>query len=183
MQDAEASTHKQYSSNGGQLKDLNSLTTNGNSETYGSHLGILLGRKAELESRLTDRSDLLIERGGDDVDLQQATASAESAAVSRNHTRDRIRAIENAIARVKSGQYHECEDCESEILPARRAAAVEATRCVPCQEKQEGPVGPIGRRWSHPDNHVRSQERLDYTIGSQTHARETSHFLFRGGRR
>ncbi len=45
--------------------------------------------------------------------------------------------IEEALQRVKSGDYGNCSNCESPIPQERLMAVPTATRCVPCKEKED----------------------------------------------
>ena len=44
--------------------------------------------------------------------------------------------IEEALQRVKSGDYGNCSNCERPIPQERLLAVPTATRCVPCTEKE-----------------------------------------------
>ncbi|QOF76119.1 TraR/DksA family transcriptional regulator [Variovorax sp. 38R] len=94
------------------------------------------------------------------LDELRATApSARAALVERNHEvkshadeaeaeraadvymaevdRGRLEEIKHSIARLTSGRYGICEDCDSEIPRARLLAQPTATRCTACQATAE----------------------------------------------
>lgn len=58
-----------------------------------------------------------------------------------SHELVRLRDIDAALGRIKSGSYGQCTDCGEAIPPARLAALPTAQSCVRCQEiyeKQHG---------------------------------------------
>lgn len=50
---------------------------------------------------------------------------------------DELRAVQDAIARLKRGEYGTCERCGREIPPARLEAMPQAALCIECQERAE----------------------------------------------
>ena len=48
-----------------------------------------------------------------------------------------LRAIQDGLARLKRGEYGECQNCGDEIPPARLEAMPHATLCVDCQARAE----------------------------------------------
>ncbi|MDW9478806.1 TraR/DksA family transcriptional regulator [Sinorhizobium meliloti] len=55
--------------------------------------------------------------------------------ISEDHRTVNIRSISRILER--KNQSIECEDCDNEIEPKRRAALPSATRCISCQEAHE----------------------------------------------
>jgi DnaK suppressor protein len=53
-----------------------------------------------------------------------------------------LRAIQDALARLKRGEYGECERCGSEISPGRLEALPHATLCIECQTRVERAQAP-----------------------------------------
>jgi DnaK suppressor protein len=83
---------------------------------------------------LTEENEL---RVSDEVDL----ASAEYEAAFEYRLRDRekylLKKIENALDRINTGEYDECETCGNIILRGRLRARPETTLCIDCKEEQE----------------------------------------------
>jgi RNA polymerase-binding transcription factor DksA len=48
-----------------------------------------------------------------------------------------VQAIDQALARMESGTYGICEQCQQQILPDRLRALPSATRCTACQAAEE----------------------------------------------
>ena len=87
------------------------------------------------------RNELLAERDHDDpldegdaalISQQDGLASglAESEATRAQH-------IEEALGRMRAGEYGRCVDCDLEIEKARLLAVPWALRCAECQESAE----------------------------------------------
>jgi len=51
--------------------------------------------------------------------------------------RDELRQIDEALKRLRAGEYGRCEDCEVEIEEERLATLPFATLCVDCKRRQE----------------------------------------------
>ncbi len=96
----------------------------------------LLARKRELQARIVrvhddltratespeqDFAEQAVQRENDEV-LAQLEASA----------RAELARIERALARVANGTYGLCEQCGSDIDPARLHVVPDANRCVQC---------------------------------------------------
>ena len=67
-----------------------------------------------------------------DAIQQQAMAQA-----SQESGRQRLAAIDAALARVEKGSYGDCEECGEPISPARLAARPEARLCIECKAAGE----------------------------------------------
>lgn len=74
---------------------------------------------------------------GDSGDESTASSliDTERAEISRDI--GELRAIEAALARIDSGKYGECTDCEAPIDAKRLRAQPTALRCIGCQERYE----------------------------------------------
>jgi DnaK suppressor protein len=75
----------------------------------------------------------------DDDAVADAAAEMDVAMVIRES--QELQNIQAALARIDDGSYGICADCGSEIPHARLHAYPMATRCLPCQEKQERSYG------------------------------------------
>ena len=98
---------------------------------------ILLSKRDEIAAS-PDRSTVADEtqRTGDWVDhSSQENDLHVNLALKQTDTK-LLRAIDKALARIKSGEFGICSDCDEEI-PHLRLEAVPWTRvCVPCKERQ-----------------------------------------------
>ena len=73
---------------------------------------------------------------GDFAD-RSAAANEEEISIQLKQTDAKLlRAIEDALARVESGSYGVCADCEEEISSARLKAVPWTKVCINCKEKQ-----------------------------------------------
>lgn len=81
---------------------------------------------------------------GDSGDESTASSliDTERAEISRDISE--LRAIEAALARIDSGKYGLCIDCEESIDAARLRAQPAALRCLPCQARLEKAQGAVG---------------------------------------
>ena len=63
---------------------------------------------------------------------QDAMLSHSMALELRRRNQQRLRGVEQALARIESGSYGECARCGDEIAEARLAVRPEAPLCVAC---------------------------------------------------
>lgn len=99
--------------------------------------GIRRSRTAEEEIR--------VENTGDPGDL--AAIGRDRAVIYALHETDcqRLRSIQEALARVETGKYGLCSQCGDEIDLKRHTVIPWAAFCLPCQEeveKRQRPSGP-----------------------------------------
>jgi DnaK suppressor protein len=90
----------------------------------------------QLASMKVERSIAAIEKG-DEIDLATGEISRElDAKISMRHYKQ-IKEIEEALERIKLGEYGTCEDC-GEPVPEQRLRLFPAARlCVRCQEEYD----------------------------------------------
>lgn len=69
--------------------------------------------------------------------VQESVVNA-IALTSRNVLHARLRALDEAERKIREGTYGHCDVCGRPIPPARLAAMPEATRCVPCADRDAG---------------------------------------------
>ena len=77
------------------------------------------------------------ERNADPLDQVAAEASREDAGRNIQRSRDMLKDIEEALDRIKTGEYGLCIDCGEAISSKRLAARRTALRCIACQELYE----------------------------------------------
>jgi DnaK suppressor protein len=101
--------------------------------------GLLLEKQRELSSVKDDAGARVPAAGGLAGDLiDQANADAEAELQIRLHQTDSrlLRAIEEALARVRQGTYGVCEVCKQPISKARLEAVPWARHCRECKEHE-----------------------------------------------
>jgi DnaK suppressor protein len=115
---------------------------------------ILIKRRDALRKALTGDLSLLKElreqTSGDVVDWALDAAQDEiSSQLAEVESRE-LANIENALERMREGQYGVCEGCSEGIPMARLQALPYATLCINCQREAEknGSAGSGGADWS-----------------------------------
>jgi DnaK suppressor protein len=109
---------------------------------------ILIKRRDALRQALAGDLSLLKElraqTAGDMVDAALDTAQDEiSSQLAEVESRELAR-IENALERMRAGQYGVCEGCGCKIPLARLNALPYATYCIECQREAERTGGTLG---------------------------------------
>lgn len=79
----------------------------------------------------------VVENGGDPCDLSSIELDRTLSLLLKERDRGKLRAIENALGRIKEGSYGICEDCGEKIPRSRLEAMPFATTCVSCRTRQE----------------------------------------------
>jgi|GEM_PF-959362 RNA polymerase-binding transcription factor DksA len=88
------------------------------------------------------------ERAGDDDQARVLHDQFVTARVQRI-AYEQLKLVEAALARMDSGDYGLCVDCENAIQPRRLAAIPWANRCLECQERaMEQPEDSEGTQWA-----------------------------------
>ncbi len=77
------------------------------------------------------------EDGMDTYDLASEERDREINFILGDRERDKLQAIEDALARIEEGSYGVCENCESDIAPGRLDAMPFSLLCVSCQAESE----------------------------------------------
>jgi DnaK suppressor protein len=101
---------------------------------------LLVEKRQELQTPLTSAGAVIPGAGGPEGDLlDQATADAEAELQIQLHQTDGrlLRAIEEAIARMKRGTYGMCEVCKRPISKARLDAVPWTHVCRKCKEQRD----------------------------------------------
>ncbi len=102
----------------------------------------------QLASIKTAASITAIEKG-DDTDLATEEISRELEARLTMIQLNKVKDIEDALEKLKRGEYGECEECGEDIPQQRLRLFPEARMCVKCQEeydRQEKLRGSLGAR-------------------------------------
>ena len=79
----------------------------------------------------------LVQGAGDPEDAATATVLVDLNLAEIDRDARELRAIQDALARLKRGEYGYCQRCGEEIPAARLEAMPQATLCVKCQEHLE----------------------------------------------
>lgn len=103
----------------------------------------------------------------DDIDQARSTSDVETHAALIERAEDRLRLLDQALARLDNGTYGICAECGEEIPLERLKALPFAVYCVDCQEKLNrtrrwgagGMIPPYDRQWSPPEDMEESDSR------------------------
>lgn len=90
--------------------------------------------RLDMIASLKSRDEACIEPTADDMDKIQAAVARELAAESLNRRAHRLREIEDALSRMKNGEYGICTNCGEQIGAKRLQAIPWAALCLACQE-------------------------------------------------
>jgi len=91
----------------------------------------------ELASTGHPSSEGIGDEKGDTYDLSVRDLTRTLTYMFRERDQNKLRAIEEALDRIKEGTFGICENCGNEIPVARLEAMPFAVTCVPCKTEQE----------------------------------------------
>ena len=121
-----------------------------------------------------DQGQELSSSPGDEMDVARSTADAEAHASLIERSEDRLRLIDQALARVDNGTYGTCAECGEDIPIERLKALPFALLCVDCQQKRGksrgrwgagGTIVPYAQNWTPPtDMEAESREPNSYGV-------------------
>jgi DnaK suppressor protein len=74
---------------------------------------------------------------GDEIDAALATEQSELRSQMASFESRELKQIENALDKIRHGQYGRCETCERPIGPPRLKALPYATECISCARSEE----------------------------------------------
>ena len=77
------------------------------------------------------------DEGMDTYDLASDARDREINLILTDRDRDKLQAIDDALARIDDGSYGVCESCESDIAEGRLEALPFTRLCVNCQAERE----------------------------------------------
>ncbi len=93
----------------------------------------------ELLQRSSESSEIveLDQQAFGRVSRQDALLQQNMAKATVEHTAEHLRQITRVLARIESGDYGYCVDCDQLIAGARLTARPESLFCLTCQSKRE----------------------------------------------
>ena len=106
-----------------------------------------------------DQGQEILSSPGDEMDVARSTADVETHASLIERSEDRLRLIDQALARVDNGTYGTCAECGEDIPIERLKALPFALLCVDCQQKRGksrgrwgagGTIEPYSQTWTPP---------------------------------
>jgi DnaK suppressor protein len=77
------------------------------------------------------------DEGMDTYDIASDARDREISLILTDRDRDKLLAIDDALARIDDGSYGVCDSCESDIAEARLEALPFTRLCVSCQAERE----------------------------------------------
>ncbi len=77
------------------------------------------------------------DEGMDTYDLASDARDREINLILTDRDRDKLQAIDDALARIDEGSYGVCESCESDIAEGRLEALPFTRLCISCQAERE----------------------------------------------
>jgi len=77
------------------------------------------------------------DEGMDTYDLASDARDREINVILTDRDRDKLQAIDDALARIDDGSYGVCESCESDIAEGRLEALPFTRLCINCQAERE----------------------------------------------
>src|SRR3989449_8884875 len=101
----------------------------------------LLGMRAQLlrnvQHELHEGREQTKDEGMDTYDLASDARDREINLILNDRDRDKLQAIDDALARVEDGTYGVCESCESDVAEGRLEALPFTRLCISCQAERE----------------------------------------------
>ncbi len=104
-----------------------------------------------------DRAEAAQPAQGDEMDVARSSADDETHANLIERAEDRLRLIDEALARIDNGSYGTCAECGDDIPLERLKALPFALFCIDCQTKRSrargrwgtsGSTQPYAERWN-----------------------------------
>jgi len=90
-----------------------------------------------VQQELHEGRDATKDEGMDTYDLASDARDREISHILTDRDRDKVTAIDEALARVVDGSYGLCEDCGGEIAEGRLQALPFTRLCMSCQSDRE----------------------------------------------
>lgn len=97
----------------------------------------LIAQKREILQKIGKRKEITTNQGGDFMDIATDNLEHELNYIFEEREREKLFNINNALARIKEGNYGECDDCGDDIEVERLLALPFTRLCLDCKSKQE----------------------------------------------
>src|SRR5579862_7217740 len=120
-----------------------------------------------------DQGEEMMTSPGDEMDVARSTSDVETHASLIERSEDRLRLIDQALARVDNGTYGTCAECGEDIPVERLKALPFALLGVDCQEKRGrsrgrwgagGTIEPYNQTWTPPAD-MEAEDRKPNSYG------------------
>lgn len=150
---------------------------------------ILLTRKSTLlqdvEVRLKKYRDANNEKMTDVAEIASSVLSDDIEILAAEENVRELKQIEDALAKIRAGNYGVCEQCGQQIKKARLKAIPFATLCVSCKEEEERECMGMGRG-SHSsydwENVIRNSENGEKDEMDDTRGKKLIELEFEDGK-
>jgi len=121
----------------------------------------------EMEGQLRTCREAAGEKSSESIDFANSSYSEDMAAALAEMEHREIREVEEALERIKSGEYGKCRSCGKRISKARLEALPFATLCLKCKraEEEEGDNVATGPRYVSKDGFGSSPDDADGASG------------------
>jgi DnaK suppressor protein len=90
-----------------------------------------------VQAELHEGREQTKDEGMDTYDLASDALDREINLILTDRDRDKLQAIDDALARIDDGSYGVCESCESDIAEGRLEALPFTRLCINCQAERE----------------------------------------------
>jgi len=154
------------------------LAMTSNSNRLGTLRDILARLRDETYQKIAafrrEQGEEILTSPGDEMDVARSTSDVETHASLIERSEDRLRLIDQALARVDNDTYGTCAECGEDIPIERLKALPFALLCVDCQEKRGrsrgrwgagGTIEPYNQTWTPPaDMEAESREPNSYGV-------------------
>jgi len=164
------------------------LAMSTNSNRLGTLRDILARLRDETFQKIAifrrDQGEEVMTSPGDEMDVARSTSDVETHASLIERAEDRLRLIDQALARVDNGTYGTCAECGEDIPVERLKALPFALLCVDCQGKRGrsrgrwgagGTIEPYSQNWTPPAD-MEAEDRKPNSYGvleaGETHAED-----------
>lgn len=158
---------------------MRTLGSNGDGERPAALYQILARLRDETYERIRefrlDQRDEAQPAPADEMDVARSSADVETHASLIARAEERLRFIDQALARVEQGRYGICAECGEEIPLERLTAVPFAVLCVDCQRKtnrsrrwgEGATIRPYDHQWSIPEEMEEPGERTYRSTGPE----------------
>lgn len=98
---------------------------------------LLIEQKRAILQKIGKKREQSENHGGDFMDIATDNLEHELNYIFEEREREKLQNIENALIRMKEGNYGECEECGDDIEIERLLALPFTRLCLDCKSKQE----------------------------------------------